>query len=57
MRSGRIAPTAIVAGESVVWRAEVCGGDKDGRVTWMTPFRVIGAFDFEARSTAETIVE
>jgi len=27
--SGRVAPAAIVAGESVVRRAEVCGGDED----------------------------
>ena len=57
MRPGRVAPAAIVGGESVVWRAEICGGDQDGRVTGVAPFRVIRAFDFETRSTAETVVE
>jgi len=57
VRSGRVAPAAIVAGESVVRRAEVCGGDEDGRVTREAPFWVVSAFNFETRATTEPIVE
>ena len=57
MGAGRVAPAAIVAGESVVWRAEVGGGNENGGAAGVAPLGVIGALDFEASSTTESIVE
>ena len=53
----RVAPTAIVAGKSIVRGAEVGGGDEDGGATGVTPFGVVGALDLEASAAAKTVVE
>lgn len=57
MGSRRIAPPTIVAGESVVWRAEVGSSDNNRRTTRMTPSRIVSTLDFEAGSTAQPTVE
>ena len=51
----RIAPTAIIIGETEIRRTEICGGDYNG--TRETPFFVVHATDFEARTAAETVVK
>lgn len=57
VRSGRVAPTAIVAGESIVWRAKIGGGYEDGRASRVAPVRVVDALELKACSTREAIVE
>jgi len=52
---GWVAPSTVVIGESVVWRAEVGGCDHDS--PWQTPLRIVIALHFIAGSTAEAIVE
>ena len=52
---GRVAPAAIVIGQSEVWRAEVGGGDGDGARE--APSGVVVAPHFETSSAAQPIVE
>lgn len=40
MGSRRVAPAAIVAGEVIVWRTEVCGGDGNGSAP-QTPLGIL----------------
>ena len=54
---GRVAPAAIVGGESVVGRAEVGGGDEDGGAAVVAPLGVVGALDLEAGPAAQPVVE
>jgi hypothetical protein len=54
---GRVAPAAIVAGLSKVWRAKVGGCDQDGGAARVAPPWVVGALDLEARTAAQPIVE
>lgn len=53
----RVAPAAIVVGQSEVWRTEVGGSDEDGGVAWVAPFGVISTLNLKAGSAAEAIVE
>jgi len=55
--SGRVAPSAIVAGESVVRRAEVRGRHQDRGAASVAPARVVVALYLEARSAAQPAVE
>ena len=57
MRAWRVTPAAIVTGESVVRRAKVGGGDKNGRAARVTPFWVICALYLKASTAAKAIVE
>ena len=52
---GRIAPPAVVVGQSEVRRAEVCRGDGDG--AGEAPSRVIVAPHFVTSTTSQAIVE
>lgn len=55
MLQGRIAPTAIVVGESQVWRAEI--GSSDNDASGITPSGVVAALELVAGSTGQAIVE
>ncbi|KAG6510511.1 hypothetical protein ZIOFF_028535 [Zingiber officinale] len=55
VRAGRVAPAAVVAGESGVRRVEVGGRDDDG--AWKAPPRVIVAPKLVASAATEPIVE
>lgn len=55
MLEGRVAPAAIVVGESKVRGAEVGGGDHDG--TREAPSRVVVAAHLVAGAAAEPVVE
>lgn len=57
MGAGRVAPAAVVVGESVVGGAEVGRGDEDGGVTRVAPLRRVSAFDLKTRPTAVSLVE
>ncbi|KAF7816436.1 factor of DNA methylation 1-like isoform X1 [Senna tora] len=57
VRPGRVAPAAVVAGESIVGRAKVGGRDEDRRTAGMAPLWVIATLDLEARSAAKSIVK
>ena len=53
----RVAPAAIVGGESVVWRAEVGCSNEDGRTAGMAPLGVVSALEFKARAASESVIE
>ncbi|URE23233.1 hypothetical protein MUK42_03227 [Musa troglodytarum] len=55
--AGRVAPPAVVGGESVVGRAEVGGGDEDGGAPAVTPTEVVRALDLEAGPAALPLVK
>lgn len=55
MLLGRVTPAPCIVGESVVWWAEVGGGDHYG--TWEAPLGVIRAPNLITRPTAQAIVE
>jgi len=55
--SGRVAPSSIVAGESVVRRAEVRGRHQDRGAASVAPTRVVRALYLEARAAAQPAVE
>lgn len=55
VRAGRVAPAAVVAGESVVRRAEIGGRDDDG--ARKAPPRVVVAPKLVAGAATEPIVE
>lgn len=57
MWARRVAPASIVVRESVVWRAEVCGGDEDGGAASVAPPRVTPTLYLKTRAAAEPIVE
>ena len=54
---GRVAPAAIVAGESEVWGTEVGRRDKDRRAARVAPPWIVGALQLEARPAAQPAVE
>ncbi|RWW00135.1 hypothetical protein GW17_00036925 [Ensete ventricosum] len=55
--AGRVAPAAVIGGESVVGGAEVGGRDEDGRGAALAPPGIVRAPDLKARPTAEPVVE
>ena len=57
MGAGRVAPPAIIAGKSVVWRAEIRSSDEDGRAAGMAPLGVVSALYLEAGAAAQAVVE
>lgn len=57
MGTRRVAPPTIVVRKSVIRRAEIGGGNGDGRATRVAPPWVIGALDFKARAAAQPFVE
>lgn len=57
MRTGRVAPAAIVAWKSVVRRAKVRGRDENRRTAGMAPLWIVSALKLEAGSAAQTVVE
>lgn len=57
MGSRWVAPSAIVARESIVGRAEVGSSNENRRATGVTPSRLVGTLNFEAGATAQTVTE
>lgn len=57
MRPRRVTPSTIIARQSVIRRAEIRRRDEYRRAARMTPFRVVGTFDFETRATTLPVVE
>lgn len=57
MGARRVAPAAIVVGQSIVGRAKIGGGDEDGRATGVAPLRIISALELETGTAAKPIVE
>eukprot|EP01018_Ginkgo_biloba_P021241 Gb_33857 [translate_table: standard] len=57
MRTGRITPSSIVVGKSIIWWAEIGRSHEDGWAAGMTPLWVICTFDFKAGSAAQPTVE
>lgn len=57
VRTGRVAPAAIVTWKSVVRRAKVCGCYENRRTPGMAPLRIVSALKLEAGSAAQTVVE
>lgn len=55
MLEGRVAPPAVVVGQTRVWRAEVGGGDGDA--AGEAPFGIVVAPHLVARPAAQPIVE
>ena len=53
----RVAPPAVVAGESVVGRAVVGAADEHGGVPGLAPLRVVRALDLVARAACEPVRE
>lgn len=51
----RVAPTAVVVWECIVWRAEIGGSDQNR--AWKAPFGVIDTLDLKASPAAQAIVE
>ena len=52
-----VAPPSVVAGQSVVGRAEVGTRYEDGRTARMAPPGIVGAFELEARPAAQSVVK
>ncbi|KAL4341991.1 hypothetical protein GQ457_08G012620 [Hibiscus cannabinus] len=57
VRAWRVAPPAVVGGESIVRRAKVSSRDNNGRIPRVTPFWFICTLNLEACTTAKPIVE
>lgn len=55
MLERRIAPATSIIWQSIVWWAEIGGGDHNG--AWQAPFWVVNAPNLIARPAAQTIVE
>jgi len=53
----RVAPAAIVAGEGEVGRAEVGGGDDDGRSPRVAPPWILVALYLKTCATTQSVVE
>lgn len=55
MLLGRIAPATGIVWESIIWRAKICGSNKNGART--APSWVINTLDLKTSPTAHAIVE
>lgn len=57
MGARRVAPAAVVVGQGVIRRAEICGRNEDGRAARVAPLRLVFALNLEAGAAAEPLVE